>query len=226
MSPDERPEADVEVEAQEATPENTEPAPREPWVYIRHVGNSVKTRAMRRARAGFRRKGVVLDGGLRIRKRGKKRMTAVGMRELVNNHERLLTFMDNGILEVIDPKTMEPLTREQLVEGIAGMVESFGRELTPPKVESPYSLPSTRGDATRPDIDAAAMTAAVDQANAMRDGEGNPPPSENGEEPEEYTKSDLKKMDREQLDELARENDVDPSQYSSKAKLIDALLEE
>ena len=69
----------------------------------------------------------------------------------------------------------------------------------------------------------------VDQANAKRDGEANPPPSETGngeatEDGEVLTEADLKKMNRPELDEIAVKLELDPSKYSNKDSLLEAIL--
>jgi len=210
------------------------------WVYIRHVGRKTVNHAVRAARAGNRRQGVVLDNGLRIRKQGHRRLTKLNLKEFVAYHERLLFYFDNYIIEILDPATMKAISRQDLVSGLKRMAKKYGKKIVVGPEKAPYSLvsgmkagaqppPDRTEDATRPDIDAAAMTAAVDQANAKKAGEANPPPSEMLEEDpveEDLTEADLKKMSRAELDDVATENGLNPVDYSSKDKLIAALLGE
>jgi len=232
MSPAESPEAKAE---EATTPEvlDTEPKQEAPYFYVRHVGRSAANRASRRARAGHRRQGAVLDNGVRIRKKGRMRLTKVAFKEFVENHERLFYYLDNGIIEAIDPATMQAIPRDELLNLIHGMAGDFGREVTVTDEILPPALltgmvqhPPTRPqDVTRPDMGEGAALAAVDQHEAEMKGEANPPPVEEEVE-EELTESDLKKMSRKELDKLAKEHDLDPSEYSNKDELIEALLEE
>jgi len=198
-------------------------------IYVRHIGRSAANRAQRKARAGHRRQGATLDNGLRIRKKGRMRLTKIALKEFVDNHERLFFYIDNGIIEAIDPATMRAIPRDELLNLLHGLTDQVkvGDEILPPAlITGMVQHPPTRPqDVTRPDMDAAAMMAAADQAEANKSGDANPPPSEEAEE-EGLTEADLKKMNRKELDKLARENDVNPDEYSNKNELIEALLEE
>lgn len=189
------------------------------WVYVRHVGRSAANRASRRARAGHRRQGVLLDNGLRIRKRGRQRLTKLNLKEFVQNHERLFHYLDNCMIEVIDPKTLKVISREDLLGGLRGLAGEFGKKIKVGDPKVPYALvsglkektspPLTRpDDATLDDIDTSAVTASVDQANAMRDGEGNPPPSETGNgEPD--AEVDTEEADAGQVQDAPADTEVD-----------------
>ncbi len=242
-----------EVQAEEATPEilDTEPKAEAPYFYLRHVGRRAENRAVRRARAGHRRQGAVLDNGVRIRRKGRYRLTKVRYKEFVKNHERLFFYIDNGIVEAIDPSTMKAIPRDELLNLIHGIAGDFGQKITvgdvalPPRLMAPGEQPppSRPEDVTRPDMGESAIMAAVDQHDAEMMGEANPPPAEeppveeeveteeeteelDGGEEYELTEADLKKMSRKELDKLAKENDLDPKQYSNKDELIEALLGE
>jgi len=236
MSPAESPEA----MADEAVTENTEPKAAGPFVYVRHVGRSAANRTERRIRGGNRRQGAVLDNGMRIRKKGRYRLTKIALKGFVDSHERLFYYLDKAILEVIDPATMKALTREDLLVLLQEAAKDFGKkvtvgkELLPPAytTQAPQSPPSRPEDVTRPDMGQGAVMAAVDQHEAEMTGEANPPVEEEEEPVEEVgsdeglTEVDLKKMSRKQLDDLAKENDINPEDYSNKSDLIDALLGE
>lgn len=227
-------------ESEETTATNDEiigtPEP-EFHIYVRHIGRSAVNRAQRKARAGHRRQGATLDNGLRIRKKGRMRLTKIALKEFVDNHERLFFYIDNGIIEAIDSATMKAIPRDELLNMLHGLTDNVkvGDEILPPAlITGMVAHPPTRPqDVTRTDLDAAAMTAAADQAEAQKTGEANPPPSEQPEDPgqdhdqdEGLTEADLKKMSRKELDQVAKDNDVNPDDYSNKNELIEALLEE
>lgn len=238
MSPAESPEAKAE---EATTPEvlDTEPKAEAPFFYVRHVGRNTANRANRRARAGHRRQGAVLDNGVRIRKKGRMRLTKVAFKEFVENHERLFYYLDNGIVEAIDPATMQVIPRDELLNLMHGLAADFDRKVTVGDEILPPSLltgmvqhPPTRPqDTTRPDMGEGAVLAAVDQHEAEMKGEANPPEVEEAEEQEQseletLTEADLKKMNRKELDKIAKDHDIDPKEYSTKDELIAALLEE
>jgi hypothetical protein len=281
-------EPDAQGAAQE---EAQERAPREPTVLVRHKGRDAAGGAVRRARSGFRRQGVVLDNGLRIRKQGRQRYTELDLRALVDNHENLLRYLDEDVIEILDAESKHVFTRAELVGILHDLAEDYGKkvaipgQLMPPALlsapptgdmdpgdwdddsddadddgdsddaddevdneadteseESSESSETTEEggdtsgdtsgdttldppkDVTRPDMDGAAMRAAADQAEAQKTGEANPPPSD--DEDENYTKAELEKLSRVELDDIAKDNKIDPAEYSSKPKLITALLGE
>ena len=219
MSPDASPE-----EALVEKTETNQPKTRANAVLVRHISKRVQSRSGRRvARGGGRRQGVVLDNGLRIRKKGRLRLNVVHLSEFARSSDRLMAAMDLSIIEVLDPNTMKVLSKEEL----------FGR-LNIAVKESVNPRPA---DATREDIDVSAVTAAVDQANAKRDGEANPPPSERdtgllddegeemSEEGDELSMDDLEKMSRKDLDKLAVDYGVeDPKKLANKGEVIDAIV--
>lgn len=62
----------------------------------------------------------------------------------------------------------------------------------------------------------------LDDSGDNDDGDG-----DNGEDEEsEYTKKDIKKMSDEELDDLAKDNDMDPDEYETYQELREALYEE
>jgi len=217
------------AESPEAKPE-TRPIH---YVLVRHMARSPRTRTLRAARAGHRRQGVLLDDGTRIRKRGKRRLTEVDLRTMVDNHQKLLEYVRVGTIEVLDPVTEQAIPYEGVVEIIENLAKTMKLEKfelletgVQDEVIPGSDVPENTApmpDTTRPDIDASAMMAAADQAEAKKRGEANLPPSE--EEAEELTEADLKKMNRKELDALATDNGLDPGDYSKKDELIEALLE-
>jgi hypothetical protein len=245
-------------------------------VLVRHMGRSARTRTMRAARAGHRRQGVLLDDGTRVRKRG-RRFTEVDLRELANNHQRLLEYVRTGAVEVCDPKTEHAIPYDGLVKMISDVgawltesshaqdMEKFEADMQewkdackaekaaakeekrepdlPPQPEKPEKgdfgevnesglqddpvdgseLPENAAppppdvDATRPDMGASELLAAVDQHEAEMTGEANPSASdegtglldEDGEEAEEengLTEEELLAMKLDDLKALAVES--------------------
>jgi hypothetical protein len=266
MSPDASPEAtnteldnlepDSALEAKLADQEAEERARRKAdklYVYVRHTGRTTATRAQRKARAGNRRQGVVLDNGLRIRKKGRQRVTKLGLRDLVANHRRLFHYLDNHILEVLDPD-MKPISRDRLAEILESLAKGMGRKVSVPKVLVPYSRASGLKAGKRPVEDVqeepeseeetgstegpegeeettAVTTEAGDSSEEETEGtegedtSGEAEGTEDSEE-DELTEDDLKKMSRAELDEIASASGLTSSDYSSNAKLITALLEQ
>ncbi len=120
----------------------------------------------------------------------------------------------------------------QLAEDVAGSTSGNAMADTQPPATG-----TRHDDTTLMDVDTSAVVAAVDQAEASKSGEANETPSERGDgeaneeasteanEEEGLTEADLKKMNREQLDEVAKGNDLDPGEYSTKGDLIKALLD-
>jgi len=92
-------------------------------VLVRHNQRSARTRSQRAARSGHRRQGALMDDGTRIRRKGKGRYTEMDLRELVNNHERLLEYVRVGTLEVCDPKTESVIPYDDLVKMIVHVAE-------------------------------------------------------------------------------------------------------
>jgi len=225
--------SDEKDTAESPEPETAEAAPIH-HILVRHMARSARTRTLRAGRAGHRRQGVLLDDGTRIRKRGRRRYTSVDLSTMVYNHQKLLEYVRVGTLEVCDPVTEQRIPYEglvELIEGLANNMQLDKFELNEEGVEEGPVLgsevednTSPRGDETKTDIDTSAMMAAHDQAEAKKRGEANSPPSENGEE-EGLTEADLKKMNRKELDELAEQCELNPSDYAKKDELIEALLD-
>lgn len=107
-------------------------------VLVRHAARSPRTRTMRAARAGHRRQGAILDNGIRIRKRGRRRYTELDLRELVTEHERLLEYVRVGTLEVCDPKSEEVIPYNDLVKMI-GQVAAWLEDHKAHQAEKMYA---------------------------------------------------------------------------------------
>ena len=230
MSPAESPESKAD-EAAIDTPETAEPKAEMPYIYVRHVGRSAVNRASRHARSGHRRQGAILDNGVRIRKKGRYRLTKVALKEFVANHERLFFYIDNGIIEVIDPASLTAIPRDELLDLIQNIAGGYGCKVTVTDEILPPSLITgmTQHPATRPQD---AVQSEVDETEAEEEEstEVDETEAEDGEDAEdeveeELTEADLKKMNRKELDKLAEENDVNPKDFSTKDELIEALLE-
>lgn len=91
-------------------------SPKPNYVLVRHMARSPLTRTTRAARSGHRRQGVLLDDGTRIRRKGKRRLTQIDLREFIGNHARLLEYVRVGTLEVLDPVSERGLSYDDLIE--------------------------------------------------------------------------------------------------------------
>jgi len=102
-------------------------------VLVRHMARSPRTRTMRAARAGHRRQGVILDNGLRLRRKGRGRFTELDLRDFAENHERLLEYVRVGSLEVCDPRSERIIPYDSLCE----LLEEVGQWVAQTNAEAP-----------------------------------------------------------------------------------------
>ena len=99
------------------------------YILVRHMGRSPRTRTLRAARGGHRRQGVLLKNGQRIRKKGRKRLTQLHLKDFVENHTRLLEYVRVGAIEFVNPVTLQPIPYDDLLDFVhdfgSAMVEDF-----------------------------------------------------------------------------------------------------
>ena len=136
----------------------------------------------------------------------------------MDNHERLFKYIDNGILEALDPKTLRPMARAELLELLVGLTDKIhvADEVLPPALITGASKAEDKPRAEK-------ITDPVETPSTPVEEE---PVVEEEPEEEELDEAELKKMNRKELDALAKEYDLNPEEYATKGELIDALLEE
>lgn len=207
----------------------TEPRPKD-YVLVNHMMKSARSSLKRHMRSGNRRQGVILDNGQRIRKRGYRMMNEVNLRTMVENHRRLLDYLESGIIEVIDPVTGKSLD----VDGLIKKIEEVGSRLTPGdkmKVDWSPNATEAKPDSTRPDMEVSEELAKSPEATGKPESEPeqeSEPDEVVGEgEPEEgLTEEELLKLNRSDLNDTAREYGVDnPEGLKNKQEVVDAIFE-
>lgn len=87
---------------------------REPYFLVNHIGRSRLTKGMRKSRAGYRRQGILLADGTRIRKKGRRRRNILSAEKLLANWEKIYDLSERGIIEIQDPVTERPIPIDQL----------------------------------------------------------------------------------------------------------------
>jgi len=179
------------------------------YVLVRHCGRSSKGRSQRAVHRGLRKRILFLADGTRLRRQGNGRYTKMSYEALLANADRMFKWLVTGRVQVKKPGQIRHLNRDDLA-GLLSELKYTG-VLTAPK-----------GDVTRPDMGQGAVMAAVDQHEAEMTGEANEPQDEE----EVLTEADLKKMSRGDLDDLAKDQGLNPDEFSNKGALIDALLGE
>lgn len=116
------------------SPEGTTAAgvTREPYFLVNHIGQNRLMRSQRKLRAGFRRQGILLSDGTRIRKRGRRKYNVVTVKAILANWEQIFDLLDRGIIEILDPVTERPIH----VDELSTRLEAPMREApTPPASE-------------------------------------------------------------------------------------------
>lgn len=87
-------------------------------LYIFHMARSPLGRTARRLRPG-NRQGFVLDDGVRVRRKGKKRVTEIGFDAAIQNIEKLIDGVKHSYIRVsLDGDGKKPVSLKQL-EGLA-----------------------------------------------------------------------------------------------------------
>lgn len=87
---------------------------REPYFLVNHIGRSRLTKGMRKSRAGYRRQGILLADGTRIRKKGRRRRNVLSARVILANWEKIFDLLERGIIEIQDPVTERPIPIDEL----------------------------------------------------------------------------------------------------------------
>lgn len=199
--------------------------PMEPYVLVRHTGRSALTRTTRALRSGHRRKGVLLDDGTRIRKKGKKRLTAVTLSTFVGNNQRLLEYVRVGQIEVCDAETESALSYDELVERIAEL--AGGKD----KLDERSRYELIRGPVLDMESAPAAPAAPAEEPPAeeppVEEPPAEEPPAE--EEGKTYSEDELLAMNLEPLKTLAVEefglNEGDVKKLRAKKDVVALIME-
>jgi hypothetical protein len=124
---------------------------------------------------------VLLSDGTRIRRKN-YRLIEMSLTVLEANHHTILEHMREGRLALFT-KDGDEMSYEQVLAllhknmGEEAVHQSSAKDMVVERVTTPEIGLARPEDSTRPDMDAAAVTAAVDQVEAEKSGEANPPPS-------------------------------------------------
>lgn len=227
----------------------------EPVFYIRHLAGKKLYRAARMSRK-VRRMGLILPNGVQIKRRGVrgtpisaedvekyqekiKEWVEAGLAQIIAPDGSVLDILvleefagkyspvepeDDGDEEGAEGAEEEDSESEEDDEEGAEDEDDDGPEETPDPGEDADSEGETSED-TQGTTSEEGPT-AEEEETSEDSGESSEEEASEGPEEEVYTEKDLKKMRRPELDELAKDQGLDPSKYSNAGLLIEALLGE